>query len=160
LAAYAFLLPWFVGLLPVGPAAMVALSVPFAPRPALPTTTVLCAALGSEHYLLLFQERGIAEELLARDVRRTLLTEGGWTRAWAVVGPTSCTPAAIRAIGSTRRHPWERRRSASRRSGATARRAAPPEPVTCDSDMCAVSPRWLEGRARLMSIVVRAFGND
>jgi pimeloyl-ACP methyl ester carboxylesterase len=72
--------------------AVVALSVPFAPRPALPTTTVLRAALGSEHYLLLFQEPGIAEELLARDVRRTLLTEGGWTREWAVSGTTPPRP--------------------------------------------------------------------
>ncbi|WP_167473347.1 alpha/beta fold hydrolase [Nocardia arthritidis] len=66
--------------------AVAALSVPFAPRPTQPPTAVLRATLGPEHYLLLFQEPGIAEKILTRDVRRTLLTEGNWTRAWARSG--------------------------------------------------------------------------
>ena len=41
------------------------------------------AHLGEEFYIVWFQEPGVAEEALARDVRRTLTTSRQWTAQWA-----------------------------------------------------------------------------
>ncbi|MDQ3431065.1 MAG: alpha/beta hydrolase [Actinomycetota bacterium] len=73
--------------------ALVALSVPFSPPPPIPPTQALRRLLGEDHYLLFFQEPDAPEQALLRDVRRTLLTEGGWTRAWAAGAEVPERPA-------------------------------------------------------------------
>jgi pimeloyl-ACP methyl ester carboxylesterase len=64
-------------------AAVVGLSVPFAPRAPAPPISLLRKALGEDFYIVWFQEPGVAERALERDVRRTLATTEVWTEAWA-----------------------------------------------------------------------------
>jgi epoxide hydrolase A/B len=54
-------------------AAVVGVNTPFFPRlPMLPTQMMRAVAQGNFHYVLYFQEPGVADAELARDVRRTL----------------------------------------------------------------------------------------
>src|SRR5215467_8546819 len=54
-------------------AAVVGVNMPFFPRlPMLPTAMMRAVAQGNFHYVLYFQEPGVAEAELERDVRRTL----------------------------------------------------------------------------------------
>jgi epoxide hydrolase A/B len=54
-------------------AAVVGVNTPFFPRlPMLPTQMMRAVAQGNFHYILYFQEPGVADAELARDVRRTL----------------------------------------------------------------------------------------
>jgi pimeloyl-ACP methyl ester carboxylesterase len=64
-------------------AAVAGLSVPFAPRAPAPPVSLLRRALGEDFYIVWFQEPGVAEQALERDVRRTLATTEVWTEAWA-----------------------------------------------------------------------------
>jgi epoxide hydrolase A/B len=64
-------------------AAVAGLSVPFAPRAPAPPTSLLRRAMGDDFYIVWFQEPGVAEQGLERDVRRTLATTEVWTEAWA-----------------------------------------------------------------------------
>jgi pimeloyl-ACP methyl ester carboxylesterase len=59
------------------------LSVPFTPRPPAPPVPILRRHLGEDFYMVWFQEPGVAEGVLERDVRRTLRTTEVWTSDWA-----------------------------------------------------------------------------
>jgi pimeloyl-ACP methyl ester carboxylesterase len=59
------------------------LSVPFAPRPPAPPLPIMRRHLGEDFYMVWFQEPGVAEAALERDVRRTLTTARVWDAAWA-----------------------------------------------------------------------------
>ena len=64
-------------------AAVVGMSVPFAPRAPAPPVSLLRAALGEDFYIVWFQQPGVADAALARDPRRTLATTRQWTAQWA-----------------------------------------------------------------------------
>jgi pimeloyl-ACP methyl ester carboxylesterase len=63
--------------------AVVGMSVPHAPRPPAPPLAIYRKRLGDGFYVLWFQEPGKADEALARDVRRTILTRAAWDAKWA-----------------------------------------------------------------------------
>ena len=59
------------------------LSVPFAPRAPAPPLGLMRAHFGADFYMVWFQEPGVGEAALERDVRRTLATPRVWDAAWA-----------------------------------------------------------------------------
>jgi pimeloyl-ACP methyl ester carboxylesterase len=59
------------------------LSVPFMPPPPEPPVSLLRRFAGEDLYIVWFQEPGVADEALARDVRRTLATTRVWDAKWA-----------------------------------------------------------------------------
>ncbi len=59
------------------------LSVPFAPRAPAPPLELMRRHLGEDFYMVWFQQPGVAEAALRRDVRRTLATPRVWDAAWA-----------------------------------------------------------------------------
>jgi pimeloyl-ACP methyl ester carboxylesterase len=63
--------------------AVAGLSVPFVPRPPAPPLAILREHLGEGFYMVWFQEPGVAEAALERDVRRTLRTTEVWDAGWA-----------------------------------------------------------------------------
>jgi pimeloyl-ACP methyl ester carboxylesterase len=63
--------------------AVAGLSVPYVPRAPAPPVPILREHLGEDFYIVWFQEPGVADEVLARDVRRTLCTTRVWTAGWA-----------------------------------------------------------------------------
>ena len=63
--------------------AVAGLSVPFVPRAPAPPIEIMRANLGEDFYIVWFQEPGLADAALARDVRRTLTTTRQWTAQWA-----------------------------------------------------------------------------
>ena len=63
--------------------AVAGLSVPFAPRAPAPPLGLMRKHLGEDFYMVWFQQPGVAEQALARDVRRTLATSRVWDAAWA-----------------------------------------------------------------------------
>lgn len=63
--------------------AVAGLSVPFIPRAPAPPVELLRRNLGEDFYIVWFQEPGVAEPALLRDVRRTLATTRIWGPAWA-----------------------------------------------------------------------------
>jgi pimeloyl-ACP methyl ester carboxylesterase len=63
--------------------AVAGLSVPFVPRAPAPPLPIMRRHLGEDFYIVWFQEPGVADEALARDVRRTLTTSRQWTNEWA-----------------------------------------------------------------------------
>jgi pimeloyl-ACP methyl ester carboxylesterase len=63
--------------------AVAGLSVPFTPRPPAPPIPIMRRHLGEDFYIVWFQEPGVAEAALERDVRRTLCTTEVWGPAWA-----------------------------------------------------------------------------
>ena len=75
---------WQLALLHPGRVRAVAgLSVPFVPRAPAAPIPIMRRHLGEDFYIVWFQEPGVADEALARDVRRTLSTKRVWTAAWA-----------------------------------------------------------------------------
>jgi pimeloyl-ACP methyl ester carboxylesterase len=62
--------------------AVAGLSVPFVPRSPVPPLEIMRRNLGEDFYVVWFQEPGVADEVLARDVRRTLTTPAQWTAQW------------------------------------------------------------------------------
>ena len=68
---------------PARVAAVAGMSVPFIPRTAAPPVAVLREWLGEDFYIVWFQEPGVADAALARDVRRTLTARSQWTAQWA-----------------------------------------------------------------------------
>lgn len=72
--------------------AVAGLSVPFAPRAPGPPLGLMRKHLGEDFYMVWFQQPGVAEQALARDVRRTLATSGVWDAAWAVDTEDPRTP--------------------------------------------------------------------
>lgn len=63
--------------------AVAGLSVPFIPRAPAPPVAIMREHLGADFYIVFFQEPGVAEAALERDVRRTLATPRVWGAAWA-----------------------------------------------------------------------------
>jgi pimeloyl-ACP methyl ester carboxylesterase len=59
------------------------LSVPFAPRSHAPPLGLMRQGFGDDFYMVWFQEPGVAEAALERDVRRTLATSRVWDASWA-----------------------------------------------------------------------------
>jgi pimeloyl-ACP methyl ester carboxylesterase len=72
--------------------AVAALSVPFIPRAPAPPIPIMRRHLGADFYIVWFQEPGVAEAALERDVRRTLATTRVWTAAWADAPEDPPTP--------------------------------------------------------------------
>jgi pimeloyl-ACP methyl ester carboxylesterase len=68
---------------PTRVAAVAGLSVPFIPRAPAPPVGLLRQALGEDFYIVWFQQPGIADAALAKDVRRTLASTRVWTDQWA-----------------------------------------------------------------------------
>jgi pimeloyl-ACP methyl ester carboxylesterase len=64
--------------------AVAGLSVPFVPRAPAAPIPIMRRHLGEDFYMVWFQEPGVADAALARDVRRTLTTKRQWTAQWAV----------------------------------------------------------------------------
>ena len=64
--------------------AVAGLSVPFAPRAPAPPLGIMRRHLGEDFYMVWFQEPGVAEAALERDVRRTLATTRVWDSAWSL----------------------------------------------------------------------------
>jgi pimeloyl-ACP methyl ester carboxylesterase len=65
---------WALAILhPERVAAVAGLSVPFLPRAPAPPIELMRKALGEDFYIVQFQQPGVADVALARDVRRTLL---------------------------------------------------------------------------------------
>jgi len=77
-------LVWHLALIhPERVRAVAGLSVPFTPRAPAPPVEILRANLGEDFYIVWFQEPGVADQALVRDVRRTLTTSRQWTSDWA-----------------------------------------------------------------------------
>ncbi len=78
---------WHFALIhPERTACVAGLSVPLVPRAPAPPLGIMREHLGQDFYIVWFQEPGVAEEALARDVRRTVTTPEVWTAAWAARG--------------------------------------------------------------------------
>ena len=73
--------------------AVVGMSVPFMPRPPAAPVGLLREALGEDFYIVWFQQPGVADAALARDVRRTLATRKQWTPQWAQEDEQPVRPA-------------------------------------------------------------------
>jgi pimeloyl-ACP methyl ester carboxylesterase len=67
--------------------AVAGLSVPFVPRAPAAPVPIMRRHLGEDFYIVWFQVPGLADEALARDVRRTLTTSRQWTAQWAEEDP-------------------------------------------------------------------------
>jgi pimeloyl-ACP methyl ester carboxylesterase len=77
-------LTWQLAVLhPTRVRAVAGLSVPFVPRAPAPPLPIMRRHLGEDFYIVWFQQPGVADEVLARDVRRTLTTSRQWTAQWA-----------------------------------------------------------------------------
>ena len=63
--------------------AVAGLSVPFVPRAGAPPVELMRQGFGEDFYIVWFQEPGVAEAALERDVRRTLATTRVWGPGWA-----------------------------------------------------------------------------
>jgi len=75
---------WHYALLhPERTACVAGISVPLVPRPPAPPLAIMREHLGEDYYIVWFQEPGLAEAALERDVRRTILTPEVWTAEWA-----------------------------------------------------------------------------
>jgi pimeloyl-ACP methyl ester carboxylesterase len=72
--------------------AVAGLSVPFAPRAPAPPLGLMREHLGADFYMVWFQEPGVAEAALERDVRRTLATQRVWDANWAADDDDPPTP--------------------------------------------------------------------
>ena len=74
--------------------AVAGLSVPFVPRAPAPPLPIMRRHLGEDFYIAWFQQPGVADEALARDVRRTLTTSRVWTSRWAEEDGEDAEPPA------------------------------------------------------------------
>ena len=75
---------WHFALLhPKRTACVAGLSVPLVPNPPAAPLTIMREHLGEDFYIVWFQEPGVAEEALERDVRRTVVTPAVWDPDWA-----------------------------------------------------------------------------
>src|SRR3954447_7409930 len=59
------------------------LSVPLIPRAPAKPLAIMREHLGEDFYVVWFQQPGVAEAALGKDVRRTVTTRQVWTEAWA-----------------------------------------------------------------------------
>jgi pimeloyl-ACP methyl ester carboxylesterase len=74
---------WMAAIHPQRVRAVAGLSVPFVPRAPAAPLPIMRRHLGEDFYIVWFQQPGVADEALARDVRRTLTTSRQWTADWA-----------------------------------------------------------------------------
>jgi pimeloyl-ACP methyl ester carboxylesterase len=72
--------------------AVAGLSVPFVPRAPAAPIPIMRRHLGEDFYIVWFQQPGVADAALARDVRRTLTTSRQWTAQWADEDGSAPTP--------------------------------------------------------------------
>jgi len=72
--------------------AVAGLSVPFVPRAPATPLPIMRRRLGEDFYIVWFQQPGVADEALARDVRRTLTSKSVWTAHWAQEGGPPSPP--------------------------------------------------------------------
>lgn len=72
--------------------AVAGLSVPYVPRAPGPPTEILRRHIGEDFYIVWFQQPGVADAALARDVRRTLATREVWSAEWAARSDQPSTP--------------------------------------------------------------------
>jgi pimeloyl-ACP methyl ester carboxylesterase len=63
--------------------AVAGMSVPATPRSPVPPLPVLRSRLGDDFYMVWFQEPGVADRALARNVRRTLVAREVYSAEWA-----------------------------------------------------------------------------
>jgi pimeloyl-ACP methyl ester carboxylesterase len=66
--------------------------VPFTPPPPVAPLSILRRRQGDDFYIAWFQEPGVADAVLARDVRRTLLLAAGGTIPRELAGPQPPLP--------------------------------------------------------------------
>jgi pimeloyl-ACP methyl ester carboxylesterase len=85
---------WMAVIHPERVRAVAGLSVPFIPRAPAAPIPIMREHLGEDFYIVWFQEPGVADEALARDVRRTLTTSRQWTASWAEEDGRKPTPPA------------------------------------------------------------------
>ena len=78
---------WLAVLHPERVRAVAALSVPFVPRAPAAPIPIMRENLGEDFYIVWFQQPGVADAALARDVRRTLTSSRQWTAQWAEEDP-------------------------------------------------------------------------
>jgi pimeloyl-ACP methyl ester carboxylesterase len=78
---------WLAAIQPERVRAVAGLSVPFVPRAPAAPIPIMRRHLGEDFYIVWFQQPGVADEALARDVRRTLTTSRQWTALWAEEEP-------------------------------------------------------------------------
>ena len=75
---------WHFALIhPERTACVAGISVPLVPRSPAPPLPIMRKHLGEDFYIVWFNRPGAADEALARDARRTLLTPAVWTAKWA-----------------------------------------------------------------------------
>jgi pimeloyl-ACP methyl ester carboxylesterase len=74
---------WMAAIHPQRVRAVAGLSVPFVPRAPAAPIPIMRRHLGEDFYIVWFQQPGVADAALARDVRRTLTTSRQWTAQWA-----------------------------------------------------------------------------
>jgi len=75
---------WFLATMyPERVRAVANMSVPFVPRAPAAPVPIMRRHIGEDFYIVWFQQPGVADEALARDVRRTLTTSRQWTASWA-----------------------------------------------------------------------------
>jgi pimeloyl-ACP methyl ester carboxylesterase len=85
---------WWLSLLaPERVRAVAGLSVPFIPRAPAEPLPIMRRQLGEDFYIVWFQQPGVADEALARYVRRTLTTPRQWTAQWAEADPDERRPS-------------------------------------------------------------------
>jgi pimeloyl-ACP methyl ester carboxylesterase len=78
---------WLAAIHPERVRAVAGLSVPFVPRAPAEPIPIMRRHIGEDFYIVWFQRPGVADEALARDVRRTLTTSRQWTSQWAEEQP-------------------------------------------------------------------------
>jgi pimeloyl-ACP methyl ester carboxylesterase len=84
---------WHFALIhPERTACVAGLSVPIVPNPPAPPMALMREYLGEDFYIVWFNRPAVADEALARDVRRTLLTPRVWTEAWAAKDEDPAVP--------------------------------------------------------------------
>ena len=81
--------------------AVAGLSVPFVPRAPAPPLPIMRRHLGEDFYIVWFQQPGVADEALARDVRRTLTTSRQWTAQWAEEDGQPAAPSGLAVRGGS-----------------------------------------------------------
>src|SRR4051794_27342428 len=75
---------WHFALIhPERTACVAGISVPLVPNPPSAPLSIMREHLGEDFYIVWFQEPGVAEAALERDVRRPLLTPAVWDPEWA-----------------------------------------------------------------------------
>jgi len=75
---------WHYALIrPERTACVAGLSVPLVPNPPAAPLEIMRRQFGEDFYIVWFQEPGVAEAALERDVRRTILTPAVWNPEWA-----------------------------------------------------------------------------